>query len=154
MSVARLAGIVQQLLLLYRCCTARMRWRSRGSVGWNCPLLCLGCHAHAIRAHTEAPFLAVKKKLNKLKRGRCCAEAATASNVYGVISAKSAAADSTGKRVSLLCMRLFLVSTAAAVSQNHTHAHTRTLMNPHTQAPFVAVTKGKGAVLVPWRSSL
>ena len=41
-----------------------------------------------------------------------------------------------------LFLRLFLVPTAAGPC-NDTHAHTRTLTNPHAEAPFVAVTKGK-----------
>ena len=38
---------------------------------------------------------------------------------------------------------VFLVPAAAVGSYNDTHAHMRTLTNPHAEAPFVAVTKGK-----------
>ena len=55
------------LLLLCRCCTARMLLKFRGTVGWNLFLvdMCSGWPAHIIRAHThtEAPLVAVTKQL-------------------------------------------------------------------------------------------
>ena len=65
MSLARFARVVTLLLLLlllYRCCTARMLSKFRQSVRWDRPSLCSGWHAHILRTHTEAPFVAVTKR--------------------------------------------------------------------------------------------
>ena len=89
MSVARFTGVVPLLLLLCRCCTARMLLKFRGSVGWNCPLSCSGWHAR-IRTHarTETRFAAVAK-IPRSTAAHCCTMAPTTSKAYGVIQVHS-----------------------------------------------------------------
>ena len=92
MSLARFPAVVL-LLLLYRCCTARMRLKFRGSVGWNRDSSCSGWHAHIrTHAHTEAPFVAVTKiryRYCYTIYRYCYTMAATTLKAYGVVQAPS-----------------------------------------------------------------
>ena len=141
MSVARFTGVVPLLLLLLllllrplplfcRCCTARMLLKFRGSVGWTCPSLCPGWHAHIMcpLAHTEAPFLDSCHKTKTLKHGCCFTLAAMASKAYYcVIQAYSSRQHSENDKsnessTTPLFLRLFLVPTAVE-SYNDTCTH-------------------------------
>ena len=101
MSVARFTGgVVTLLLLLCRCCTARVLLNFRGGVSWSCLSMCSGWHTHIIRPHAlaKAPFVAVTKT-NTLNYGYCCyAVTATASKAYGVIQAHSSSVQHTTKQ--------------------------------------------------------
>ena len=132
MSVARFAGVVPLLLLLYLCCPARMLLKFRASAGRNCLSRCSGWQAHIIHTRTHAHRSTVRSchEAKTLKYGHCYTVAATTSKAYGVTAA-------AGKRkkqrklngTSVLetvpgsyCCRILKYHT-------HTHAHSRT----HTQ---------------------
>ena len=66
-------GVPQQLLLLlYRCCAARVLLDLKGSVGWSRPgwLLCSGWHAHTTPIYTETAeqFVAVTNNNLEVRR--------------------------------------------------------------------------------------
>ena len=126
------------MLLLHRCCTARMKFR--GSVDCNCSSLCSGWHTHSFRmAHPRNTI--TRSHRNTV---RSCPETKTLKYGYyhnvkslRCYTAHSRAAGSRTKlkeskkaRLAPLFLRLsvFMIHTAVG-SYSDTHARTRTLTN-------------------------